>query len=132
MTTTAITWFYNDPGNNANNIAERVRTTLWEARLGSLWLDVVSAETPYKMQGTNNSIPIEIEWVPGKTFTLRTQTDQPLLVERLSFVLAFPAAFSYTDSDNYTLYEWRRNDADERWRMLNGNPQYQNLKRLQG
>jgi hypothetical protein len=41
MTTTAHTWFYTKPENNAYALAERVRTTLWDARIGNIWLDTV-------------------------------------------------------------------------------------------
>lgn len=130
MTASALTWFYNNPGTNAGEIGERVNNTLWEARIGGIWLEVTSAQSPYQMQGFNHGTPVSIEWVPGQYLLLRLQSDQPRLVQQLNFVLAFSAIFTYTDPQGNTCYEWHHSDPETRWRALSGNPQYQNLRKL--
>lgn len=130
MTTTARTWFYTKPQGKAYDIAERVRTTLWEARVGNIWLDVVRAESPYLMRGHNNGATVEMEWESGRFLALRTQPEQPHLAKTLGFVLGFKPALRYEDGEGNTVWEWHTDGGDKRWQAIQGIPAFQHPVRL--
>ena len=130
MTTTARTWFYAQPEPNAYAIAERVRTNLWDARLGGLWLDTVRAESPILMRGNYNGAYVEMEWEAGKRLVLRTRPEQNFLAERIGFVLGFKAALRYVDGEGNSVWEWHTDGGDKRWQSIQGLPAYQHPQRL--
>ncbi|MBI3763494.1 MAG: hypothetical protein HY260_16735 [Chloroflexi bacterium] len=130
MTTSARTWFYARPEGRAYDIAERVRTTLWDARIGSIWLDVVRAESPYLMRGHYNGAEVEIEWEVGRCLTLRIKPEEPHLAKSVGFVLGFKPALRYEDVDGNGVWEWHTDGGDKRWQAIQGIPAYQHPRRL--
>ena len=130
MTTTALTWFYTKPENNAYALAERVRTTLWEARLGSVWLDTVRAEPPYLMSGRYHDARVEMEWEAGRWLSLRTAPPAPGLAQGLSQVLRFKPAMTYDNADGWTVWEWHVDGGDKRWQAIQGIPTFKQPRRL--
>ena len=69
MTTNSRTWFYNEPEHRPYYLEERVNQNLWASRFGSIYLDCVRAEPPFRMEGVWNGITVSIEWVPKDWFT---------------------------------------------------------------
>ena len=132
MTTTARTWFYAQPEKNAYALAERVRTTLWEARLGDIWLDTVRAESPFLMRGRYNKADVEMEWEPGKWLALRSKPGDDYLVQRMSFVLGRKPTFTYEDVEGRTVTEWHIDGGAKRWQAIQGVPAYRNPRRFNG
>jgi len=132
MTTTAATWFYRAPEKVPYLLAERVRTTFWEARLGGLWLDTVSAEIPITMQGTYNGAAVTLEWEPAKWLRLSSAPASPALVFGVVNVLRRKATLRYEDPQGRAVCEWwmSQADADKRWQELQGKPAYRNPQRL--
>jgi hypothetical protein len=130
MTTTALTWFYAKPEKNAYALAERVRTTLWEARLGGIWLDTVRAEPPYLMRGRYGESEVEMEWEAGKWLALRARPAAPFLAERMAVVLRFKPAMTYEDADGWTVWEWHLDGGEKRWQAIQGIPAYKQPQRL--
>jgi hypothetical protein len=130
MTTTARTWFFARPEANAYAIAERVRTTFWDARVGNIWLDVVRAESPHLMRGHNRGADVEMEWEAGRWLYLRTRPGQPELVRRVSFILGFKPALSYEGADGWSVWEWHTDGGDRRWQAIQGVPAYGHPVRL--
>ena len=130
MTTNAMTWFYRAPEKIPYYISERVNGTFWEARLPGVYLDVVRAEPPFKMQGTYNGTPIEMEWEPAKWLRLTTTPASPGLVKGLANILRRQPSLSFETADGETIWEWRLDDMDKRWLELQGKPAYRNPVRL--
>lgn len=75
MTTNSRTWFYTEPEHRPYYIEERVNQNLWASRFGSIYLDCVRAEPPFRMEGVWNEIALSIEWVPNTWFTLRASQE---------------------------------------------------------
>src|ERR1044071_7271341 len=67
MTTNSRTWFYNEPEHRPYYIEERVNQNLWASRFGSIYMDCVRAEPPFRMEGVWNNINVAIEWVSPDT-----------------------------------------------------------------
>lgn len=132
MTTTAETWFYRDPEHIAYYLEERVNQTFWQARLGNLWLDCVSAEPPYRMSGVWRDLPVDVEWVPNEFFILRVPSDSGSadLVNGVSHVLALSPAFRYTDAHQRLVTEWHVDGGKARWQEVQGKAAFSNLQRL--
>jgi len=130
MTTTAQTWFYTKPEENAYAIGERVRTTLWEARIGDIWLDTVRAESPHLMRGRYNSAEIEMEWEAGKWLALRTCPGAPALADKISQVLRLKPAITYHMPEGWRAWEWHTDGGDKRWQAIQGIPNYDQPQRL--
>jgi hypothetical protein len=128
MTTNSRTWFYNEPEHRPYYIEERVNQTLWANRLGSIYLDCVRAESPFRMEGVWKGINVAIEWVPNTWFTLRTSQEDRTLVTAFAQVLQFPPTLSYTDENGEFVAEWRRSDAAKRLQEVKGHPNYSNVK----
>ena len=126
MTTTARTWFYTRPEGSAYDIAERVRTTFWDARVGGIWLDVVQAESPYRMRGRYRGAQVELEWEAARWLRLRLKPAQPDLVKYLSFILGFRPALQFEDGDGWTATEWHTDGGNGRWQAIQGVPSYRN------
>ncbi len=126
----AISWFYQDPGSVAYDIVERVRLTLWDARIMNFWFSADSKKAPYKLSGEFNSAPAEMSWQPAKWMTVRTKADASSLVQVLSYVIGVEPTLQYGDADDFTVVEWRLQDADDRWFDVSGNPVYSSAKRL--
>jgi hypothetical protein len=130
MTTTAATWFYRMPEKVPYLLGERVNGTFWEARLGGVWLNVVSAEPPFKMDGTYNGADVVMEWEPNKWMRLATAPAAPDLTNGLANILRRRPAVRYETPDGHTVWEWWMADADKRWQELQGKPGYRNPARL--
>src|SRR5512133_2991527 len=99
MTTNSRTWFYNEPEHRPYYLEERVNQNLWASRFGSIYLDCVRAEPPFRMEGVWNGITVSIEWVPKDWFILRSSKEDRTLLTGFAQVLQFPPSFSYADDN---------------------------------
>jgi hypothetical protein len=127
MTTTAATWFYRTPEKRPYLLAERLRTSFWEQRFGSLWLDPVSAGPPVVMQGA-----IKMEWEPAQWFRLSSRPEVPALAGGVSNLLGRKPYLRYTDTDGDTVWEWWIDPkaGERRWQELQGKPAFGSPIRL--
>ena len=130
MTTTAATWFYRTPENIPYLLSERVNSTFWEARLGGVWLNVVRAESPFKMEGAYNGAEISLDWEPNKWLRLSTKPAAPGLTMGLANILRRQPDLSYETPDGRTVWEWWMAGADKRWQEIQGKPAFHNPARL--
>lgn len=132
MTTTAATWFYRAPESRPYLIAERVRTSLWDQRLGSLWLDTVRAEAPIAMHGFFQNQPVQLEWEPGQWLRLAARPEAPALANGLQNALGRKPTLRYTDPEGHTVWEWwpAPEAAERRWQELQGKPAFGSPVRL--
>ncbi len=132
MTTTAATWFYRAPEKRPYLIAERVRTSLWDQRLGSLWLDTVSAEPPITMRGFYNNQPVQLEWEPAQWLRLSAKPEAPALANALANLLRRKPTLRFIDADGYTVWEWwlSPDAAEQRWQAIQGKPAFGRPVRL--
>lgn len=132
MHATAMTWFYSAPVKRPFVLAERVRNSLWEMRLGSLWLDTVSVEAPITLAGTYNGGPVRLEWEPGRWLRLIAQPEAPALVDALRVVVRRKPTLRYTDTEGRTVHEWwvQPAEAEDRWQEIQGKPAFGSPVRL--
>ena len=132
MTTTSATWFYRTPEKVPYLLAERVRTTFWDERFGSLWLDTVRAEAPFLMKGTCNGAQVKLEWEPGQWCRLYSTPASPALAQGVTNILRRKVVLRYEDPQGETVWEWwlTSADADKRWQEVQGKPAYRNPARL--
>jgi hypothetical protein len=128
MTTNSRTWFYNEPEHRPYYIEERVNQNLWASRFGSIYLDCVRAEPPFRMEGVWNGINISIEWMPNQWFTLHTDREDRTLVSGFAQVLQFPPTLSYSDENGDFVAEWHRTGGDKRLLEVKGHPTFSNVK----
>jgi hypothetical protein len=128
MTTNSRTWFYNEPEHRPYYIEERVNQNLWATRFGSIYLDCVRAEPPFRMEGVWNGITVSIEWVPNKWFKLFSTEENRTLIGGFAQVLQFPPTLSYNDENGDFVAEWWRADAAKRLGEVQGHPTYTNVK----
>ena len=128
MTTNSRTWFYNEPEHRPYYIEERVNQNLWATRFGSIYLDCVRAEPPFKMEGVWQGIKVTIEWTPKTWFILRADKENMTLVTGFAQVLQFPPTLSFTDVDGSFVVEWRRDDPAKRLQEVQGHANYSNFK----
>jgi hypothetical protein len=132
MTTTAATWFYRAPENRPYLIAERVRTSLWDQRVGSLWLDTVSAEPPIVMTGTHAGQPVKLEWEPAEWFRLTGGPEAADVASAIVKLLGRKPTLRFTDTAGQTVWEWwvRPEAAERRWQEIQGKPVFGSPARL--
>ncbi|MCC7449130.1 MAG: hypothetical protein IT324_17055 [Anaerolineae bacterium] len=128
MSTNSRTWFYTEPEHRPYYIEERVNKNLWATRFGSIYLDCVRAEPPFRMEGVWNGISLSIEWVPNQWFTLRSSKEDRTLVSGFAQVLQFPPAYSYIDDKGEFVAEWHRGDVSKRLTEVKSHPNYTNFK----
>jgi hypothetical protein len=131
MATNATTWFYAEPEHSAYLLEERVNHTFWAHRIADVYFDCVSAEPPFKMVGVWRGQPLTIEWVPQDYFTLTTtpgpNTDQ--LLVGIQEILGFLPAVSYIQPDGQQVTHWYFANVHERLQAIQGNPNYQSIRR---
>ncbi|MFQ5407725.1 MAG: hypothetical protein ACE5FI_04795 [Anaerolineales bacterium] len=130
MAPTSLSWFYTSPGDNPYQISERVRLTLWDARVVDVWLDHATAAAPHRMPGVYRGRPIELEWMPAAWLRLNAQAGDDGLVNGLSNVLGMRPGLQYVDADDHTVWEWHIGDVSDRWREVSGNPAYLQPQKL--
>ncbi len=129
MTTDSRTWFYTTPEPRPYYIEERVNHTLWKNRLQSLSMSCTQATPPIKMQGKWHDMPVSFEWQPGKYFILRTGQEAKELIGVLRQVLMMRPVLGYLDWSGMFIVEWHTDGGAERWKAIQGNPQYQGARR---
>lgn len=112
MATNSRTWFYTEPEHRPYYIEERVNQNLWANRLGSIYLDCVHAEPPFKMVGKWNGIDVNIEWQPNQWFVLRTSREDRTLISSFSQVLQMLPVVTFSGDDGLVTTEWRRDQAE--------------------
>jgi hypothetical protein len=130
MTTSSRTWFYTTPEPRPYYIEERVNQTLWKNRLQGLFMTCTNATVPIRMEGEWNGMPVNFEWKPGDYFILRTAQENRELIGVLRQILMIRPAFAYEDSEGMHVVEWHTDGGKKRWEDIQGNPQYQGLRRL--
>jgi hypothetical protein len=130
MTTTAATWFYRAPENQAYLLAERVNGTFWEERLGGVFLSVEKADAPFRMAGTYNGAEVKLDWDTNQWLRLETTPESPGLAKGLGNMLRRRANFRYQTAEGRTVWEWWIANADKRWLELQGRPAFRNPARL--
>ena len=130
MATDSRTWFYSTPEPRPYYIEERVNQTLWKNRLQNIFMTCTQHTVPIRMEGRWYDMPVAFEWQPGKYFTLRTAKESKEIIGVMRQILMMPPVLSYIDSDGMYAVEWHTDGGDERWRVIQGQPQYQGLRRL--
>jgi hypothetical protein len=131
MATDARTWFYSTPEPRPYYIEERVNHTLWKNRLQGLYMSCTQATVPIQMEGNWNGMPVAFEWTPGKYFTLKMgekRKDLIGVVRQMLFNLT--PVLEYGDPDGMYVVEWHTDGGAARWTEIQGNPQYQGLRRI--
>ena len=130
MTTTSRTWFFNEPEHRPYYIEERVNQNLWASRFGSIYLDCVKAEPPFRMEGKWNGIEVSIEWLTNKWFVLRSSKEDSTLVKGFAQVLQFIPTVSYTEQDGTVVTEWHRDttSATQRLQEVQSQAQFSSVK----
>jgi hypothetical protein len=132
MPTPALKWFYATPEKKPYLLAERLRNSFWELRLGSFWLDTVSTESPFTAEGTFNGSPIRLEWQPQHWLRLTARPEAPALADGVRVLLLHKPLLAYTDTEGRTVHEWwvQPAEAEKRWQEAQGKPQFGKLVRL--
>lgn len=131
MATDSRTWFYTTPQPRPYFIEERVNHTLWKNRLANIHMTCTQAETPIQMEGFwQGEIAIQFEWQPGKWFTLRMGEESKELIGVMRQILRMPPVLMYQNNNGLTVVEWHTDGGEERWKQIQGQPQYQALRRL--
>lgn len=131
MSTSSRTWFYAKPEPRPYYIEERVNHTLWRNRVQGLFMSCTQVENPIKMEGNWNGIPILFEWEPGQYFILRMGEERKEFIGVMrQILLDLIPVITYQDIDGLYVVEWHVEGADARWKNIQGNPQYQGLRRL--
>lgn len=131
MSTSSRTWFYSKPEPRPYYIEERVNHTLWKNRVQGLFMSCTQAEDPIKMEGNWNGIPVLFEWEAGEYFILRMGEERKDFIGVMrQILLGLVPSFAYQDIDGLYVVEWHVGDTDTRWKDIQGNPQYQGLRRL--
>ena len=131
MATDSRTWFYTTPEPRPYYIEERVNHTLWKNRLQTLYMNCTQATSPIKMEGNWQGNLVMFEWQPGKYFTLRmAQENRELIGVVRQMLQNLRPAFSYEDADGMHVVEWHTDGGETRLREIQGQPQYQALRRL--
>lgn len=132
MSTSSRTWFYSKPEPRPYYIEERINHTLWRNRVQGISMSCNQAENPIKMEGSWNGMPVLFEWEPGDYFTLRMGEERKeLVVVMRQILLGLKPSFAYQDIDGLYVVEWHIDEGVNRWKEIQGNPQYQGLRRLQ-
>jgi hypothetical protein len=131
MATDARTWFYSTPEPRPYYIEERVNHTLWKHRLQGLYMNCKSAEVPIQMEGIWGGMPVRFEWKPGDYFVLRSGERRRELIGVIRQMLFnLKPTLEYEDPEGLHVVEWHTDGGDERWAEIQGNPQYQGLRRI--
>jgi hypothetical protein len=131
MATDSRTWFYTTPQARPYFIEERVNHTLWKNRLANIHMTCTKADVPIHMEGRwHNEMPVSFEWQPGKYFILRLGEESKEIIGVMRQILMMRPAFAYLDNDGLFVVEWHTDGGEDRWRELQGKPQYQSVRRL--
>ena len=131
MATDARKWFYSTPEPRPYFIEERINHTLWKNRLQGLYMNCTQATAPIQMEGDWNGMPVEFEWVPGRYFILRTGERRRELIGVIRQMLFnLRPTLEYEAPGGMHVVEWHTDGGEERWAQIQGNPQYQGLRRL--
>jgi hypothetical protein len=131
MSTSSRTWFYSKPEPRLYYIEERVNHTLWKNRVQGLFMSCTQAENPIKMEGVWGNIPVLFEWEPGNYFILRMGEERKEFIGVMrQILLGLIPVITYQDIDGLYVVEWHVDAVDARWKDIQGNPQYQGLRRL--
>ncbi len=131
MATDSRTWFYTTPEARPYFIEERVNHTLWKNRLANIHMICTHAEIPIQMEGRwQNEMPVTFEWQPGKYFILKTGAESKEIIGVMRQILKMRPIFTYQDIDGLFVVEWHTDGGDTRWHEIQGQPQYQSLRRI--
>lgn len=132
--TNASTWFYSQPEPVPFLIAERVNNTFWAARVVDIYWTVTRAEAPYRAEGLLENAPVELEWVPGEWLALGGPQETPAFKDIINAIsariVARPATLTYINRRGMRVYEWHPFGGKERWREIQGKPEFIAPERL--
>ncbi|MGB1286247.1 MAG: hypothetical protein ACPG7F_06935 [Aggregatilineales bacterium] len=131
MATSSRTWFYSIPEPRPYYIEERMNHTLWKNRVQGVYMSCTQADSPIKMEGSLNGMAMFFEWIPGDYFILRMGEERKEIVGTIrQMLLGLKPSFAYQDIDGLYVVEWHTDDGEKRWKTIQGNPQFQGLRRL--
>ncbi len=131
MATDSRTWFYTTPQPRPYLIEERVNHTLWKHRLANIHMICTQAEVPIRMEGRwHNEMPVSFEWEPGKYFILKMGEESKEIIGVMRQILHFRPSMIYQGNDGMSVVEWHVDGGETRWNEIQGQSQYQRLRRL--
>ncbi len=131
MATDARTWFYSTPEPRPYYIEERINHTLWKNRLQGVYMNCTQATVPIQMEGIWNGMPVKFEWEPGNYFILRSGEKRKELIGVIRQMLFnLKPVLEYENPDGLHVVEWHTDGGDARWAEVQGNPQFQGLRRI--
>jgi hypothetical protein len=130
MATDSRKWFYTTPEPRPYYIEERVNHTLWKNRLQTLTMSCTQATVPIKMEGNWQGNLVQFEWQPGKYFTLTTPRESKEFIGVMRQILMMRPALSYDNPEGMHVVEWHTDGGAARLKEIQGNPQFQGLRRL--
>jgi hypothetical protein len=131
MATDSRTWFYSTPQARPYFIEERVNHTLWKNRLANIHMICTQPEPPIKMEGRwHNEMPVTFEWEPGKYFILKMGEESKEIIGVMRQILMMRPTLMYVDNEGMYTVEWHTDGGEARWKEIQGQPQYQGLRRL--
>ena len=131
MANTARQWFYSTPEPRPYYIEERVNHSLWNNRLQNVFMSCVQAQSPVKMEGSLDGMPMAFEFAAGRYFTLRMGEERKDVIATMRQVLlGLKPSFTYQDSEGMFVVEWHTDGGEARWKEIQGNPAFQGLRRM--
>ncbi|NDJ54812.1 MAG: hypothetical protein GYB68_17215 [Chloroflexi bacterium] len=133
MSTNAATWFYSTPEANVFLITERLNGTFWQARIAGLYWRCTHPQSPFAAEGYWADEVLELKWVPNQWLTLRVpqSLDVDLLVDAVSRrILGITPVLTYGDLLGNIVYEWHVDGGQQRWREIQGMPEFVRPRRL--
>jgi hypothetical protein len=75
-------------------------------------------------------MPVRFEWEPGKYFILKMGEESKEIIGVMRQVLMMRPTLMYQDNDGMYVVEWHTDGGESRWKQIQGQPQYQSLRRL--
>lgn len=131
MATDSRTWFYSTPEPRPYYLEERINHTLWKHRLQGVYMVCTQAEAPFQMEGNWGGVLIQFEWQPGQYFILRAGEKRKELIGVIRQMLFnLKPSFEYEDPQGRHVVEWHTDGGEQRWAEIQGNPQFQGLRRI--
>ncbi|MBI4789636.1 MAG: hypothetical protein HY782_21615 [Chloroflexi bacterium] len=99
-------------------IEAELRSAIWKAGFGDLWLSCAREEPPYECQGAWRGKKFTIEWEPANYLLLKLPEPNRDLLEAFEHLLQHRALAGYKNANGEVIVEWRVKDAEARFQEL--------------
>ena len=112
------TWFFAQFPPSRFAIEGQVRSAIWKAGFGNMWISCTREEPPYECKGRWHGKEFTMEWEPANYLLLKLPEPNSEVLDAFERLMKHRALAAYKNGAGEVVVEWRAKNSDARFQEL--------------